>query len=80
MKRKDRAYANLERQVTGNLDPLENELQEFIKLIQSSMEFFDLRFLKVVKRNGKAYFEYMSVVKEFPLEYIEQAKQARNGS
>lgn len=80
MKRKDKTYDNIEQQVTGNLDPLENELQNFIKLIQSSMDTFDLRLLQVIKRNGKAYFKYLSVVKEFPLEYIENAKRARNGN
>lgn len=72
--KKDKIIQKMEEKFAGNLDPLENELMKFVELVQSSQGFFDLRFLRVVKKNKKAYFEYGSIVKEFPLEYIEQAK------
>lgn len=72
--KKDKIFEEMESSVAGNLDPLENELMKFIELVQSSKGFFDLKFLRVIKKNKKAYFEYGAIVKEIPLEYIEFAK------
>lgn len=72
--KKDKIIQKMENKVAGNLDPLETELMKFVELVQSTKGYFDLRFLRVLKKNNKAYFEYLSIVKEFPLEYIEQAK------
>lgn len=72
-KKLDKAYQRAADQITTGLDPLETELLKFVELVQSSKDFFDLRFLRVIKRNNKAYFSYMGQIeKEFPLEYIEK--------
>lgn len=77
MKNKDKSLDSVKEQITDGLCPLEKELLNFIELVQSSRGFFNLNFLRVVKKNKKAYFDYMGIVKEFPLEYItdEQKKQ-----
>ena len=72
--RKDKVIQKIEDKFAGQLDQLENELMKFVELVQSTKGYFDLNFLRVRKKNNKAYFEYLSIVKEFPLEYIEQAK------
>lgn len=72
--RKDKIIKKMESDLTDNMSPLETELMQFIELVQSSQGFFDWRFLRVIKKNKKAYFEYGAIVKEFPLEYIEIAK------
>lgn len=69
---------HIENQVCGNLSDLEQELDSFIKLVQSSFGFFDLRFLKVVKKNNRAYFCYGTIVSEVPLKIIEEAKKNGN--
>ena len=75
-KKLEKAYKKAEEQITIGLDPLETELIKFIELVQSSMDVFDLRFLRVIKRNDKAYFSYMGKIeKEVPLEYINGSKQ-----
>ena len=79
MKRKSTIIPkHIEDQVCGNLPPLDQELDKFIQLVQSTMGFFDLRFLNVIKKNGRAYFCYGSVIAEVPLRIIEEAK--KNGS
>ena len=71
---KDKALKKVEEQMTTNLPPLEIELMNFVELVQSTRQFFDLKFLRVVKKGGDAYFEYMGIVKKFPLEYIDNPK------
>lgn len=68
----------IEDNVRAKLPPLEQELDKFIKLVQSSIGFFDLRFLSVIKKNGRAFFQYGTIISEVPLEIIEEAK--RNGN
>ena len=68
----------VESQIYGNLPPLEQEIDKFIKLVQSSAGFFDLKFMKVIKKNGRAYFTYGTIIYEVPLKIIEEAK--KNGS
>ena len=72
--KKDKIIQKVESKFAGELDPLENELMKFVELVQSTKGYFDLNFLRVIKKNKKAYFEYFNIIKEFPLKYIEQAK------
>lgn len=72
-KKLEKAYQKAADQITIGLDPLETELMKFIELVQSSMDVFDLRYMRVIKRKGKAYFSYMGKIeKQVPLEYIEK--------
>lgn len=68
----------VESQVYGNLPPLEQEIDKFIKLVQSSVGFFDLKFMKVIKKKNRAYFTYGTIISEVPLKIIEEAK--KNGT
>lgn len=69
---------SVENQIYGNLPPLEQELDKFIQLVQSSVGFFDLKFMKVIKKKNRAYFTYGTIISEVPLKIIEEAK--KNGT
>lgn len=69
---------SVENQICGNLPPLEQELDKFIQLVQSSVGFFDLKFMKVIKKKNRAYFTYGTIISEIPLKIIEEAK--KNGT
>lgn len=76
-----KTFSKIKNDVTSNLDPVETELLKFVELVQSTTGFFDLRFMRVVKKNNRAYFQYGTIISEVPLNIIEKAKeQARNGN
>lgn len=77
MGKKDKTIKKIENKIANGLPPLERELFKFLNLVRSSGTFFDLRWLKVQVKDGRAYFVYGKIIQEFPIEIL---REARNGN